>query len=200
MIKAIIFDYGNVIETVDRNMFLKGLAGKHTDKTVHQLDELIYGSELLLNYEKGLLTSEEMFKKVVRMCGLSISKQEFEKVFTSICKPIPSTIRLIRKLKKNYKIGILSNTNELCFKNIIMVSEIFPLFDAVTVSYKLKSMKPEKIIFNDIINKLKLAPQECVFIDDMAEYAEAACKSGIKGIHYTTHKRLIEKLKKYGIS
>lgn len=198
MIKAIIFDFGNVICFFDNNIFLENIS-RFTNKSVPELKELIYSSELQNRYETGLISSNEFFNKIVEKCNLSISKHEFIKVFTNIFTPIQTTLELIKKLKPKYKIALLSNTNELDFEHTIKPIEIFNLFNAVTLSFKVKAMKPDAKIYLDCLKKLNLKPEECVHIDDREDYVEAANKIGIKGIHYTGYDELVNSLKELGV-
>jgi len=73
------------------------------------------------------------------------------------------------------------------------------LFDAVTLSFEAGHKKPEKQIYLDALKKLNLKPDECVFIDDIKEYSDAASKLGIHGINYTSYKNLIKELKKLNV-
>ena len=200
MIKATIFDFGNVICNFDNNIFIERIS-KYTEKNKEELHDIIFNSsELMKKYETGLISSEEFFNEAVERCSLSITKQEFIKAFTDIFTPIPTTFELIKKLKKRYKIALLSNTNEWDFEYGIKTTEIFPLFDAVTLSFEVKSKKPEEKIYRDVLNKLKLKPEECVFIDDIQEFVESANKIGMRGIHYTSYEKLIESLKNLKVS
>lgn len=198
MIKAIIFDFGNVICTVDNNIFLEKIS-KFTDRTISELKELIYLSDLPQKYETGLISSDEFFNEIVEKCSLSISKHEFIKAYTDIFAPIQTIFDLIRKLKTKYKIALLSNTSEWDFKYGIKPVEVFNLFNAVSLSFKVKAMKPENKIFLDSLNKLHLKPEECVYIDDIEEYVEVANQIGIHGIHYISYEKLINSLKRLDI-
>ncbi len=199
MIKGIIFDFGNVICNFDNNIFIEKIS-KHTKKTKEEIHDIIFNSsDLMKKYETGVISSDEFFNETVKRCSLSISKQEFIKAFTDIFTPIPTTFDLIKKLKPSYKLGLLSNTNEWDYEHAIKKTEVFNLFDAVTLSFEVKSKKPEEKIYRNILNKLKLKPEECTFIDDIAEYVESANNLGIKGIHYTSHESLIESLKNLNI-
>ncbi len=198
MIKAIIFDYGNVISALDNNLFLKEIAGC-SEKTVSELHELIYvQSDLPGQYETGLITSDEFFALTKKLCGLSISQTDFIGAFTGIFTPIPSTLALIERLKPDYMLGLLSNTNEWDFKYEIEKIRVFDLFDTVTVSYRVKAMKPDRKIYLDALNKLGLKPEECIYIDDIKEYSDAASAIGIRGIHYIDHNSLLESLASLG--
>jgi putative hydrolase of the HAD superfamily len=123
-----------------------------------------------------------------------MSCSDFISAFTGIFTPIQSTLDLIERLKPDYRLGLLSNTNEWDYTYEIENIRVFPLFDTVTVSYRVKAMKPDKEIYLDALNKLDLKPEECIYIDDIREYADAACSMGIRGIHYTDHSSLIESL------
>ena len=165
------------------------------EKTVSELHELIYvKSGLPRQYETGLITSDYFFTQIIKLCGLSISPTDFIKAFTGIFTPIQSTLDLIEQLKPDYRLGLLSNTNEWDFKYEIKKIKVFDLFDTVTVSYKVKAMKPDNKIYFDALNKLGLKPEECIYIDDIKEYSNAAGAIGIRGIHYTDHNSLVESL------
>jgi glucose-1-phosphatase len=199
VIKAIIFDFGNVICTFDNGLFLTRIS-KYTDKSVEELDCLIYKeSDLPRSYETGHLTSDEFFQKIVILCGLDIPKEVFIEAYTEIFSPIGPTFELIKKLKKNYRLALLSNTSEWDFNYGIKPVEIFDLFDAVSLSFEVKAMKPSHKIFDDCINKLHLKPSECIYIDDIKKYSDKATELGMIGINYTSHAELLASLKSYNI-
>jgi len=195
MIKAIIFDYGNVISSVDNDRFIKEIS-KATGKSGADLEQLISsGSDELRKFETGLITSDQFFERLIRRRGLNIDKESFIKVFTGRLTPIAETLELIRKLKAGYKLGLLSNTNEWDYEYEIKQCDVFSLFDSVTVSFKVGAMKPDRRIYIDALHKLGVQPDESVFIDDVREYAEAAGALEIKSIHYTSHEELLRRLR-----
>jgi putative hydrolase of the HAD superfamily len=199
MIKAIIFDLGNVIYSFDNGKFIERIS-RFSDKSKEELKDLIYKqSGLPKLYETGLISSDEFIDKIKELCGLNMEKEEFIRAYTEIFTPIPETFELIRKLKPNYKLGLLSNTSELDFQIGQDVKEVRRLFEHITLSYELKAMKPAKDIYLDMLRKLELPAEECVYIDDIEKYVEAAEDLGIKGIHYTSPEKLVESLKQLGV-
>ncbi|MDD5687699.1 MAG: HAD family phosphatase [Elusimicrobia bacterium] len=199
MIKAIIFDFGKVICTFDNRIFYKSVS-EYSGKTKNELYVIFHKAHnIFIKYETGLITSDEFFKIIVKLADLKITKQQFIKCFADIFTPIPATFRIIKKLKKNYKLGILSNTSEWHFEYGIKKIKIFKMFNAVSLSYKVKVMKPGKKIYLDALNKLKVKPSECIFIDDIKENVTGAEKIGITGIQYTTSNNLISSLKKLNV-
>ncbi|RJR16454.1 MAG: HAD family hydrolase [Nitrospiraceae bacterium] len=199
MIRAIIFDYGNVISRVDNNLFLKRLSAS-CEKSIAELHSLIYeDSGLPVQYETGLITSDEFYNRISELCLLKMKRPEFIRAFTDIFTPVEETARLIRKLKADYKIALLSNTNEWDFEYEIRKNKSFHLFDSVTLSFMVKEMKPGRKIYLDALGKLNLKPEECVYIDDIREYADAAAAVGIAAIHYISHEQLLKSLEELDV-
>lgn len=199
MIKAVIFDFGNVICKFDNTTFLDRISD-HTHLSAQELEKIIYtDSDLTEKYETGIISSDEFYKKIVKKCNLSISKPAFIRAYTGIFTPISSTIDLIKKIEGNYKIGLLSNTSEWDYRYAIKKIDIFPLFGAVSVSFKVQAMKPRPEIYIDMVSKLHVKPEECIYIDDIKSYMVAAKEIGLNGIHYTSYAGLIQGLRRYNL-
>jgi len=181
------------------DIFLKEFV-KLSGKNYNYVVDVIFGQGLHDKLETGEISDVIFFKTIKDKLNLKISQDEFFKLFSSkLFKKIETTISLIKKLKKDYKVALLSNTNKIDFEYTLKNSEGFPLFDAITLSFEVGHKKPDKEIFLDALNKLNLKPNECVFIDDIKEYSDAASKLGIHGIHYTSYEKLIKELKKLNI-
>lgn len=199
MIKAVIFDFGNVIATFDNDLFIERIS-KYSSKSVAELNDLIYvKSKLPDQYEEGQITSDQFYNKIVQLCNLSVSKEQFRDDYAKIFTPIPETIDLIHKLKLNYKIGLLSSTSEwdfeFGFKPIIDIN----LFDSVTLTYELKVSKQDTKLFEDALSKLQLRPNEAVYIDDISDAVETANRLGMHGILYNNHDNLVKSMQDLGV-
>ena len=198
MIRGVLFDFGNVICSFDVGIFLAKLH-EWSGLDVETLRGRIYGSGLHSRYERGEVPSREFHREVVRRIGTDVPVEEFADRFSDIFTPLQSTHGLIRALKGKYRLGLLSNTNEWHFLRHIRKVPVFPLFDAVTLSFEVRALKPEPEIYLDALRKLSLPPEECVFIDDIGEYAEGAAALGIRGIRYTGHADLLRELSDLGV-
>ncbi len=198
MIRGVIFDFGNVICSFDVRKFLARLHG-WSEIDVERLREMIYVSGLDSRYERGEISSEEFYREVTGRTGARVSAEEFAEGFSDIFTPIPATQALIRSLKGGYRLGLLSNTNELHYRMHIRTVPVFPLFDSVTLSFEVRARKPEPEIYRDALRKLSLPPETCVFIDDVGQYAEGASALGIRGIRYTGHAELLRELSSLGV-
>lgn len=197
-IKGVIFDFGGVIHSFDFGMFFRNL-DRRTDRTLGEMNSLVAGSGLPRRYEMGKVSSWEFYHGIANLCGLRVTEEEFVQAFVGIFTPIKSTIGLIRSLSPSYRLGLLSNTNEWHFEHHIRTVEVFPLFDAVTLSYQVKTMKPAEAIYLDMLEKIGFSPEECVFVDDLEENIAGARRLNLHAIHYTGHEHLVSSLAELGV-
>lgn len=197
--QAIIFDFGNVISAFDVRRFIQNLVAA-TGKPADELKAAIGASmPLIRDFETGLVSPDEFITGMNHAAGVALSAEEFRRAYCEIFAPIPETIALIRRLKGRFRLGLLSNTNAVHFDCAIRSVEVFPLFDAVTLSFEVKAMKPARAIYDDVLHKLKLRAEECIFIDDLRDNVEAAMRLGFHAIHYTSHQQLLLDLRRAGV-
>ncbi len=199
VIRGIISDFGNVLCAFDVGRFLARLH-EWSGLPVKTLRDRIYGSGLHSRYERGDLSSQEFLRLVESAAGVDVPPEVFAEGFTDIFTPVEGTQALFRELKGKYRLELLSNTNEWHFLRYIRNVPVFPLFDAVTLSYEVGALKPEPAIYLDALRKLSLPPEECVYIDDVEEYVAGASAVGIRGIRFTNPSRLREDLAKLGVA
>ena len=62
-----------------------------------------------------------------------------------------------------------------------LYSELFSLFDGIVVSAREKTIKPEDKIYQVLLERYSLKPEECYFYDDLQENIDAAKRNGIDG-------------------
>lgn len=198
MIRAVIFDFGGVVHAFDNRIFLRSVL-RHSALRPEEVRSRVLDSGLPREFESGRISPAEFFRAVAERCELSMSEAEFVEAFVRIFTPIDGTIALIRRLKRAYRLALLSNTNEWHFRHHIRNVDIFPLFDAVTLSYEVKSMKPAEAIYRDALARLGLPPHECAFVDDLEENVEGARRLGIQGIRYEGHEALLASLRALGV-
>ena len=197
MISAVIFDFGNVICRFDNRLILHRIAN-HTDKSIDEVGHIIHSSiQLVRDYEKGLTTSHQFFQQISELVGLHVSEDEFKKLYTDKFTAIPETFELIRTLHGRYKLGLLSNTSELDFENAIRPIEIFPMFDAVTLSFQVHTLKPAREIYVDMLEKLKEQPGHCIYVDDLEENVLGARAIGMNAIHFQDDDNLTATLERH---
>lgn len=106
---------------------------------------------------------------------------------------------LIKELKRNYRVALLSNQNSDAHSVFEKKFGLTDLFDEQIVSGRVGVKKPDQKIFQVLLNNSKAKPQETVFIDDDAANVEAAKKLGIIGIQFVSLQQLVNDFKRIGI-
>ena len=198
--KAVIFDFGNVLCLFDNARFLGGLSAL-CGKSVQALGKALYeDSTLTQDHEAGRIGSEEFLRGVSALCGTDLPEADFIRIYTDIFTPIEATFDLIRRLKPGYKLGLLSNTSPWHFEHAIRTTEVFPLFDSVTLSYQVGASKPDPRLFDDALAKLGLMAEECLYIDDLPAFVQAARDHLMQGITYTTPEALMTELRRHRVA
>lgn len=117
-------------------------------------------------------------------------------------KPIKSSIKLIKKLKKksHHKLFLLSNADRQTFAILVKhYADFFSLFDGIVISANVNQVKPYPEIYHHLLNTYNLDPQTCVFIDDQEENIKTAKQLGIHGIIYTKTPMAEKELKQLGV-
>ena len=101
--------------------------------------------------------------------------------------------KLVIDLKqRGYSLYVLSNVSER-YWNLKKRIPALALFNNQVLSYAEKVNKPDQKIYEVLLNRYQLNPEECLFIDDMEANIEAAKAAGIKGFLFRNN---YEELKK----
>lgn len=181
MIKALIFDFGNVFLNLDLEKGVKESL-KHFKIDSFSNEMLTYNHL----YEKGLI-STETFLGFYSNRFPKLSKQLLIDLWNSILKDFPEhRLKFLQNLalEKKYKLILVSNTNELHMdwvkENIPIYNTFKNCFDAFYLSHQIGYRKPDKAVFEFILNKNHFMAQECLFIDDTKEHILSAQQLGIQ--------------------
>jgi putative hydrolase of the HAD superfamily len=190
MIKAVIFDYGNVISAqqeigVQREM--EKLTGAPAS-----LFTSVYATHRA-EFDRGTITGAQMYAMLLKDAGYEALSQDtalMQKIasidMSSWRRINPEVVEWCLSLKKQgYKLGILSNMPHEFLT--MYESEIPPFVEAdyACFSCRVKLIKPEEAIYRDALRGLGVVPHEAVFFDDMQVNIDAANKLGINGVLWT---------------
>lgn len=203
MIKNIIFDFGNIIGKFDYS--LSNYIGKYSDEVRDFLiKNVIYSDEWEGKgmIDLGSITLEEAANRINEKTN-NIYKDEVYEFLTTFSYNIEyngDILNLLKRLRNDgYKLYVLSNTNNGTWS--VFNDTLEPLFDGLVLSYKIHEIKPNKAIYDYLLDTYKLNPEECLFIDDREANIEMANKLGIKGrtINKDDYDDIVKALKEYNI-
>lgn len=199
MIRTVIFDLGRVIVPFD---FTRGYSrmSARCGLPPEEVRARIRALNIVTPYESGQIESRDFVNQVLNCIGARMSFEEFGEIWSSVFLPetaIPDS--LVAGLKKNYRLVLLSNTNEIHFH---MIREKYPIlrhFDSFVLSYEVKAMKPHPKIYEAAIAEAGCGAAECFFTDDVPEYVQGARAAGIDAVVFESAEQISNELRSRGI-
>lgn len=201
MIKNIVFDIGNVILNFDIKRVLKEYT---SDSNIRKfiLDNIINSPEWLGNalIDTGYLKVEDAIKIVCDRTNHvnDFIVKDFWTTYINYAFIDDRMLDLLNKLKVNgYKIYLLSNINPYTYDFIKENSNLFTIVDGYVLSYQIHMVKPYRGIYEELLKKYSLIPNETLFIDDNVRNIKTALSLKIKGIRVRpdNYDDLVNKLK-----
>jgi len=182
-IKAVIFDWGGVLienPTEGILQYSREVLGIGTGCMLAAYRKLIP------YFQEGKITEEEFWKGVRRRTGAkggmpaSLWFEAFERSYVEKADVFAVALELH---VRGYRTGILSNTEKPA--RPIMERDSYRIFDPVVLSWQVGSAKPQRRIFEALIETLRLNPQEILLIDDVEANIAAAEDLGLRGLLFT---------------
>lgn len=206
MIRNIVFDLGGVIMTICQEEAIKrfkSIGFKNVEDYLNPYTQ----TDIFGDIEEGKISAEQFREKLSELIGKEVTYEECKFAWLGYRQDVPlRNLDILRKLKaQGYKLILLSNTNPFMMSWGLSGefdgngNSLESYFDSLYLSYKLGVMKPNKKIFQYIIDNEKIQPGESLFIDDGERNINAARLLGFKtlcpinGEDWT--KELIELLK-----
>ena len=98
-------------------------------------------------------------------------------------------------LKGHYKLAVMSNISSRERLDIRFLSgELDALFDVVVASGDVGCIKPQPEIYYIVAERLGVAPEECVLLDDIADFCDGARAVGMHAIQFFTNEQALREL------
>lgn len=170
MIKAVIFDFFDVIRSDGYNRWLskRGLIRD--------------GAYLIASdkHDRGELTDDEFFAELARLSGETLESVEYEMEDGNELNT--ELVAYIATLHENFRTAILSNSSSGYLRNEIAMHQLDQYFDEIIISSEAGHIKPQKEIFDLATTRLDVKPEEAVFTDDNPRHIEGAQKAGLHAL------------------
>lgn len=189
-IKNIIFDLGGVILNLDYQRTIRAfeeLGMKEFQKVYSRENQ----KHLFDEYEKGRISSEEFRKELCRLLEEDIDHYKLDAAWNAMLLDLPhERLELLKKLKDRYRLFLLSNTNDIHFhafsgylQETFGFTDFSQFFEKEYYSHRVQKRKPDKEIFELVINENDLDPAKTLFIDDTLQHIEGARLAGLHAHH-----------------
>jgi putative hydrolase of the HAD superfamily len=199
--RALIVDFGGVL-TTDLFESMRGFAdreGLERDALVRLVTIDPEGKDLLASLEQGDITQLQFEQAVGSRLGVQPSGLE-ARIMADL-RPdtlMLDTVAAIRAA--GHRIAILSNTWGLEPYSVYEGYDLDSRCDVLIYSERVRLRKPDPRIFALAVERLSIAPQACVFVDDLSHNLSPARDMGMKVIHHTDSKETANALRRMFIA
>jgi putative hydrolase of the HAD superfamily len=190
MIKAVIFDYGNVI-----SLPVDGSAEKEMARLTGLSADFFMGGHEMHRSEldRGLISWVVLYERILREAGRddlandAVLIDKLTRLEMRSWKAVNHAVEdWVSELKREgYKIGILSNIPREALLEIARIVRPFQEAHYACFSCNIGLIKPDFAIYADVLGGLAVKPEEVVFFDDRLGNIAAAEKLGVHGILWT---------------
>lgn len=180
MIDTLIFDFGDVFINLDKEGAMQNALNLFKLDT---FEEDMTNTNIL--YEIGKISTEE-FIAFYSSKFPHLTKQQLIDAWNFILRDFPKyRLKFLQKLAKEqrYKLILLSNTNDMHIDfikaNVSFYEDFKNCFDQFYLSQEIHLRKPNRDIFDFVLDNNNLKPEQCFFVDDTKENTDTAKSLGI---------------------
>lgn len=194
--KNYIFDLGNVVLILNWDKALEKYK-ELNEEEINILRDKVFESEEWLKLDEGVISKPEAIKIMENAVPDKLKKycSDIMETWTDGLIINNEIVELIKSIKeKGYNTYVLSNA-PLDIDKYLKDKNLNTLFDGIILSAFEKLVKPNKAIYELILDRFDLDPKESVFIDDKLENVQAAKNAGIEAFQFDY--KDIKSLKEY---
>ena len=189
-IKNIVFDLGGVLVDLDFKITINGLQKAGFTNVKEQLQAFDQDG-IFKKFELGEISADEFRASIRKNSSVSLTDEEVDSLWNLMLLEIPrEKLELILDLRSKYMVYLLSNTNSIHWDYVCKNAfnyrgfRMDDYFEETFLSYEMHLAKPDKAIFEKMLQDANLLPEETLFIDDLEANCKAAEEVGIHTHHY----------------
>jgi putative hydrolase of the HAD superfamily len=181
-VRNVIFDLGGVL--LDWNPG-RVLASCYADPALcEQMRAGLFGHADWIAFDRGELTEPELLTRVQQRTGRDLA--ELARVIDTIRDSLvakPDTVAVLRSLSaRQVPLYCLSNMPMSVFTHVRERYDFWDAFSGIVVSGDVRMAKPERAVFEHILEQYRLVAEETVFVDDLATNIAAAEAVGLRTV------------------
>lgn len=197
MIKAVIFDIGRVLMTYDWDAYFGGLFDGDRKK-MKAVRDAFFENGIWDEVDRGVWPDEKLMEAFVQVSpGFKEELQlAWDRLGTAM-ERFSHTDGWIESLhERGYEVYYLSNWSHHLLKQAEESLRFTEKMDGGIFSCKVGKIKPDPAIYEMLMEKYGLLPEECVFIDDKRANTDAAKALGMQVVTFKDYEQASEELEK----
>ena len=186
-VKAVLFDFDGVLTTdktgsLTTTRYLSARTGIELSRVQSVFRR--FNGDLTL----GKTTHERIWDDVCRGLGQDVDIEVLREAFEST--PLSARmLDLARRLRAKHSVGIVTDNKQDRIELLKKLHDLPSLFDPIVVSAEVGIDKGEPGIFLEAVRRLRIDPQEGIFIDNSRENLIAPGSLGMKTIYFDDEKQ-----------
>jgi glucose-1-phosphatase len=189
-IRAVIFDIGRVLIRIDVGRAMRGLASG-TSLSPQELWLAIEKDPRWKDWQEGRISARDWHLYLRQHFGGAATFEQFTQAWNLVLDPEPILGKaLFEKLSKNYRLGLLSNTDPIHVAYMESQYDFFSYFPVRIYSCAIGAAKPNPLIYREVLRACGVRAEEAVYVDDIAAYVEVARRLGLAGIQFQSAEQL----------
>ncbi|MBI4983520.1 HAD family hydrolase [Candidatus Woesearchaeota archaeon] len=186
MIKVILFDFWGTL--VENGVW------SPIKQVKNILNIKVVFPEYVVRMERAMMTSKfpelkEAFYQICTEFKAECTPEQMEALVGlwnaswMLAQPYPETEEVLSKLKKKYKLVLVSNTDCFSEEKVLEKFNLKKYFDHIFLSYKIGLIKTDKSFFETVLSTLNAFPEDCVMVgDSLQSDVMAANQVGVKAV------------------
>jgi putative hydrolase of the HAD superfamily len=177
MIKAFLFDIGNVLVRFDYGRVFRAVEKYAGAGRVAEVEREIraMGQEM----ECGVVSADEFVARSVELIGGGMGAAEFRAAFNDIFWVNEPMLAVVDRLVGRVPLYLFSNTSELHERYLFERYEVFGRFQGGFYSWSAGCMKPDEAFYRKALDELGLEPGEIAYIDDLPDNIATGRRLGL---------------------
>ena len=179
-----VFDMGKVLLNFDPSLCIDPYLSDPADR--EEIARVAFSSVEWKMLDAGTITDEEALAAWQERLPEHL-REPMATIFENWHRhmpEIPAMCNLVRDLHAaGYPIYLLSNVS-LRFRKLKRLFPVFPLMKGYVASAEELVCKPERRIYEILLERNGLTAEDCLFVDDLAANVEGAVAVGMQGYHF----------------
>jgi epoxide hydrolase-like predicted phosphatase len=183
-IRAVIWDMGGVLLRTEDPAPRQALA-QRLGMDRFEMEERVFGRQAGHRAQRGEVSATQHWQDLCREFDWPVEEMRaLQAQFFAGDRIDMDLLAYIEQLRPAYRVGLLSNAFDDLRMFLEKVLKIDHYFDDIVVSAEEGMMKPDPRIYQIAVERLGVAPEQAIFIDDFEHNILAAQAAGLHAVHF----------------